>query len=119
MTLQAKHRRIRRWDVLWAVYDASLRWRALQRRREAREVRYRESLGAAPAEDQEALREALDALLAADSLEARLLPPRRQPRPCTVQARSLKWGCACAFGLSCQLLEHAADSVGDIANPTW
>ena len=67
--VQAKHRRIRRWDGLWAVYDASLRWRALQRRRQQREVRYQESLQAAGEVDRDAIQSALSALQKATSLE--------------------------------------------------
>jgi len=69
LSLQAKHRRIRRWEVLWAVYATSLRWRALQRRRETRAAVFRASLEKAPPAEAGPLQEALDALLAAQTLE--------------------------------------------------
>lgn len=71
---QAKHRRIRRWDGLWAVYDASLRWRVLQRRRQQREARFQESLQAAGDQDREALQAALESLQAATTLEVASSP---------------------------------------------
>ena len=39
--MQAKHRRLRRWEVLWAVYDLSSKWRALVKRKEKRLEAYR------------------------------------------------------------------------------
>jgi len=44
LKVQAKHRQLRRWDVLWAVYDLSSKWRALVRRKEKRMEVYRSSL---------------------------------------------------------------------------
>ena len=71
--LQAKHRRIRRWEVLWGVHSASLKWRALQRRRETRAAVYRATLERAPQDEKPALEEALDSLLSAQSLEVCML----------------------------------------------
>lgn len=71
--LQAKHRRVRRWEVLWGVHSASLKWRALQRRRETRAAVYRATLERAPQDDKPALEEALDSLLSAQSLEVYVL----------------------------------------------
>ena len=34
--VQAKHRKLRRWDALWAVHDLSAKWRAMVKRRERR-----------------------------------------------------------------------------------
>lgn len=51
------------------MYDASLRWRVLQRRRQQREARYQESLQAAGDQDREALQGALESLQAATTLE--------------------------------------------------
>ena len=39
--MQAKHRKLRRWEVLWAVYDLSSKWRALVKRKEKRLEAYR------------------------------------------------------------------------------
>ena len=44
MKVQAKHRRLRRWDVLWAVYDLSSKWRALVKRKKKRAEVYKASL---------------------------------------------------------------------------
>jgi hypothetical protein len=44
LEVQAKHRQLRRWDVLWAVYDLSSKWRAMVRRKEKRMEVYRSSL---------------------------------------------------------------------------
>ena len=41
---QAKHRRIRRWDVLWRVYDLAVQWRALAKRQEARQADVEEAM---------------------------------------------------------------------------
>lgn len=51
------------------MFTASLRWRALQRRRETRAAVFREALDKAPPAEAAPLQEALDALLAAQSLE--------------------------------------------------
>ena len=42
---QAKPRRIRRWDVLWRVYDLAVQWRALAKRQEARQADVEEAMG--------------------------------------------------------------------------
>ena len=39
--VQAKHRRLRRWDALWAVHDLSAKWRAMVKRRERRMEAFR------------------------------------------------------------------------------
>jgi hypothetical protein len=36
LIVQAKHRRIRRWDVLWAVYNSAVRFFDMYRRRQQR-----------------------------------------------------------------------------------
>ena len=41
---QAKHRRIRRWDILWRVYDLAVQWRALAKRQEARQADVEEAM---------------------------------------------------------------------------
>ena len=41
---QAKHRRIRRWDVLWRVLDLAVQWRALAKRQEARQAGVEEAM---------------------------------------------------------------------------
>ena len=41
---QAKHRRIRRWDVMWRVYDLAVQWRALAKRQEARQADVEEAM---------------------------------------------------------------------------
>lgn len=43
--MQAKHRRFRRWDVLWAVHDLAAKWRALVRRKEKRSGVFKAALG--------------------------------------------------------------------------
>jgi transcription elongation factor SPT6 len=45
--LSAHTRRVRRWDVLYAVQEAAEQWRALARAREARAAAYRRALDAA------------------------------------------------------------------------
>lgn len=51
------------------MHAASMKWRALQRRRETREAVFRATLERAPPEEQPQLEEALEALQAAQSLE--------------------------------------------------
>ena len=51
--LQAKHRKIRRWDILWAVHSWAGRWRAFARRRDARVQAYHQALNQCAAEPQE------------------------------------------------------------------
>lgn len=58
--LQAHHRRIRRWDVLWYVHSLALKWRALARRKEIREKAYTDALERAPTQ---AAQLAIDALI--------------------------------------------------------
>ncbi|GAB4816099.1 hypothetical protein N2152v2_003145 [Parachlorella kessleri] len=47
--VQAKHRRVRRWDLLWAVHALAQRWRELGRRKEARLGAYQRAAEAAAA----------------------------------------------------------------------
>ncbi|BDA45673.1 Transcription elongation factor SPT6 [Coccomyxa sp. Obi] len=58
--VQARHRRIRRWDVLWYVHSLALKWRALARRKEIREKAYTDALERAPTQ---AAQLAIDALI--------------------------------------------------------
>lgn len=58
---QAKHRRIRRWDILWKVHDLAAQWRALARRQEARLAAYAEAMDRPEATDAD--REAMDGLI--------------------------------------------------------
>ncbi|CAL8470742.1 g10284 [Coccomyxa elongata] len=46
--VQAHHRRIRRWDVLWYVHSMAVKWRALARRKEIREKAYTDALERVP-----------------------------------------------------------------------
>jgi hypothetical protein len=46
--LQARHRRIRRWDVLWAVYDYALKYRQLKQRKALRRRAYEAALQPRP-----------------------------------------------------------------------
>jgi hypothetical protein len=46
--LQARHRRIRRWDVLWSVYDYALKYRQLQQRKALRRKAYEAALQPRP-----------------------------------------------------------------------
>lgn len=71
-TLQAHHRRIRRYEVLYAVQALAQRWRALQVRREARQQAYEKALGdTMHSAEQAAIQACLDLLRAADSMEVR------------------------------------------------
>lgn len=58
---QAKHRRIRRWDILWRVADLAVQWRALARRQEARQAVFEQAMDSPEAT--QADRECLDGLL--------------------------------------------------------
>lgn len=70
--LQAKHRKIRRWDVLWYVHSMALKWRALARRKEIREKAYQDALERAPDENaQGTIGALLETLQKADSPEVR------------------------------------------------
>eukprot|EP00887_Chlorella_sp_A99_P000019 scaffold16.g19.t1 len=70
-SMQARHRRIRRWDVLWAVEELAERWRTLQRRREARAAAYERALSAARDDwEQGMLQRCLELLQEGTSLEA-------------------------------------------------
>ena len=65
---QAKHRRVRRWEVLWAVQALALRWRALARRKEVRARALQEAMARLEGNEEEAAaaqRMALDRLLEA------------------------------------------------------
>ena len=68
---QAKHRRIRRWDILWKVYDLAAQWRALARRQEARQAAYAEAMDRPEAseDDRVAMDGLIELLTAADSPE--------------------------------------------------
>ena len=81
MPEQAKHRRVRRWDVLYAVQALALRWRALARRKEVRQRALQDALDrlGGDNDDDEAVlaqKRALDrlmlALQEADTPEVRL-----------------------------------------------
>lgn len=62
---------MQRYEVLWAVHSFSLKWRALQRRREVRRAAFQEALAEAIDDDKAAIQECLDALEAAQSPEVR------------------------------------------------
>ena len=72
--LQAMHRRIRRWDILWKVYELAVQWRALARRQEARAAGIEEAKDRPEAteEDYEALSTLSEAVRNAQSPEVRL-----------------------------------------------
>ncbi len=71
--VQAKHRRIRRWDILWLVRAWAARWCALHRRKQARAVSYQAALerDGLPESDRAALEACVSALDEAGSQEAR------------------------------------------------
>ena len=71
--MQAKHRCIRRWDILWKVYDLAVQWRALARRQEAREAAYRKTMERPEATeaDEQGIDGLLEMLRAAESAEVR------------------------------------------------
>lgn len=75
--MQAMHRRIRRWDILWKVYDLAVQWRALARRQEARAAGIEEAKDRPEAteEDYEALSTLSEAVRTAQSPEV-FLPAR-------------------------------------------
>ena len=68
---QAKHRRIRQWDVVWKVFDLAVQWRALARRQEARLAAYEEARERPEATeaDRDAMDNLIEQLRAADSPE--------------------------------------------------
>jgi transcriptional accessory protein Tex/SPT6 len=69
--LKAADRRVRRWDVLWAVQKLTQKWKSLQRLKEAREKSFNEALTAATTvEERNAVQECLDALETVTSIEA-------------------------------------------------
>ena len=68
-SLQPKHRCMQRYEVLWAVHSFSLKWRALQRRREVRRAAFQEALAEAIDDDKAAIQECLNALEASQSPE--------------------------------------------------
>jgi transcription elongation factor SPT6 len=72
--MQAIHRRIRRWDILWKVYDLAVQWRALARRQEARAAVIEEAKDrpGATDSDYEALSTLSEAVRTAQSPEVRL-----------------------------------------------
>ena len=70
---QARDRRIRRFDVLFTVYQLAQRWRALQRRREARLAAYERALDVAAGEERDAIQRCVDLLREASSMQARPL----------------------------------------------
>jgi hypothetical protein len=51
-SVQAKHRRPRRWEVLWAVWENSKRFAKLIRRRQARTTAYEKALEVATSEEE-------------------------------------------------------------------
>ncbi len=71
--MQAKHRRIRRWAILWLVRAWAARWCALHRRKQARAVSYQAALerDGLPESDRAALEACVSALDEAGSQEAR------------------------------------------------
>ena len=77
---QAKHRRIRRWDLLWLVRSWAARWCALERRKQARAAAYQAAMERAdlPEPERAAMEACLHALVEADSQEVRF-PLRRSP----------------------------------------
>lgn len=76
---QAKHRRMRRWDVLWSVHTLAVQWRALAKRREVRMRSFETALGrAATDEERDAISSCITALQEAQSAEVcSLWPPLR------------------------------------------
>ena len=62
---------MQRYDALWAVHHYSLKWRAMQRRREVRHSAFEEALAEAIDDDKPAIQACLDALEAAQSFEVR------------------------------------------------
>ena len=62
---------MQRYDALWAVHNYSLKWRAMQRRREVRHTAFMEALEEAIHDDRPAVQACLDALGEAQSFEVR------------------------------------------------
>ena len=73
---QAKHRRVRRWDLLWLVRAWAARWCALERRKQARAAAYQAAMERPdlPEPERAALEACLHALLEADSQEVHHKP---------------------------------------------
>ncbi|PRW45415.1 transcription elongation factor SPT6 isoform A [Chlorella sorokiniana] len=68
--IKPHHRRIRRYDVLYAVQSLAQRWRAMQVRREARQRAYDKALGETMhSGEQAAIQACLELLRQADSME--------------------------------------------------
>ncbi|KAK9828928.1 hypothetical protein WJX72_002842 [[Myrmecia] bisecta] len=70
--MQAHHRRIKRWEVMWSVIAWSHKWRLMQRRKEARQKAYDLALDkAAPeaAQERAAIEACLEALQEASTME--------------------------------------------------
>ncbi|EFN54675.1 hypothetical protein CHLNCDRAFT_58171 [Chlorella variabilis] len=69
-TMKPSHRRIRRYEVMYAVQQLAQRWRAMQVRREARRRAYEKALGETMRdEEQAAIQECLAALERAQTME--------------------------------------------------
>ena len=68
--MQASHRKMKRWQILWAVRDWAHRWLMLEHRRRARREDYRQVLDKLHAdEDRLAVVLCLDLLDEASSME--------------------------------------------------
>lgn len=78
---QAKHRRIRRWDVLWLVRAWAARWCALERRKQTRGAAYQAAVErpGLPEAERAGLEACLHALVEAESPEVRYLKPNPKP----------------------------------------
>uniref|UniRef100_A0A061RB87 Transcription elongation factor SPT6 n=1 Tax=Tetraselmis sp. GSL018 TaxID=582737 RepID=A0A061RB87_9CHLO len=69
--VQAKHRRARRWEVLWAIWESSKTYAKLLKRRQARTNTYEGALGRATTdEERSALESCVTSLSEASSFEA-------------------------------------------------
>ena len=73
---------MQRYEVLWAVHSFSLKWRALQRRREVRHAAFQAALAAAADEERAAIQECLDALATAQTFEVHPLTSSHAWLPC-------------------------------------
>lgn len=70
-TVQAQHRRIRRWDVMWCVRQLSLRWRQLQRQRRQQQRQIEAKMQQAVSDAERQMLEAcLDGLKQANTMES-------------------------------------------------
>ena len=71
--MQARHRRLRRWDVLWAVHSLGLRYRALalrqEQRRRAYEAAEEQYTGPEQEADRNAITECINDLADVQSME--------------------------------------------------